>query len=100
MLHCKALRAGPRPCCRTLTDRVVDITPAFDGFDVTVNRSEVHAHRHDGNVASPGIAPRCNVARPLVFLPLAAATKMSGHFETVVFYPVPADPDAQTKPTL
>jgi hypothetical protein len=25
---------------------------------------------------------------------------MPGHFETVVFYPVPADPDAQAKPAL
>jgi hypothetical protein len=30
----------------------------------------------------------------LLLLPLAAAAKMSGHFETVVFHPVPADPDA------
>ena len=36
----------------------------------------------------------------LLLLPLAAAAKMSGHFETVEFYPVPADPDAQPKPAL
>src|SRR5262249_51805094 len=33
----------------------------------------------------------------LLLLPPAAAAKMSGHFETVIFYPVPADPDAQAK---
>ena len=36
----------------------------------------------------------------LLFLPLAAAAKMSGHFETVVFHPVPADPYAQAKPAV
>src|SRR5437773_249990 len=36
----------------------------------------------------------------LLLLPLAAAAKMPGHFESVVFYPVPADPDAQAKPAL
>src|SRR5947207_14548694 len=36
----------------------------------------------------------------LLLLPLAAAAKMSGHFETVVFHPVPADPDAEAKPAI
>jgi hypothetical protein len=36
----------------------------------------------------------------LLFLPLAAVAKMSGHFETVIFHPVPADPDAQAKPAV
>ena len=36
----------------------------------------------------------------LLLLPLAAAAKMSGHFEAVVFHPVPADPDAQAKPAV
>src|ERR1700726_2359017 len=36
----------------------------------------------------------------LLLLPLAATAKMSGHFETVVFHPVPADPDAQAKPAV
>src|SRR6266550_1184179 len=36
----------------------------------------------------------------LMLLPPAAAAKMSGHFETVVFDPVPADPDAQAKPAF
>ena len=36
----------------------------------------------------------------LLLLPLAAAAKMSGHFETVEFHPVPADPDAQAKPAI
>src|SRR6516162_11815579 len=36
----------------------------------------------------------------LLLLPLAAAAKMSGHFETVVFHPVPADPNAQANPAL
>src|SRR6195256_1747607 len=189
-------------CCRALTDRVVDGTPTLDGFDVAVHRGEVRAHRHDRYVAPPCIAPRRDIARPLVvpatvlldrleaefivspseleqlgldprldlhrlglspareqesvpdpgrpvvcdfaetsqpdrdlpfrarqypgsvdpvvgvlmvdhrlfpqltdqgnllLLPLAAAAKMSGHFETVVFHPVPADPDAQAKPAV
>src|SRR6266853_2425445 len=189
-------------CCRALTDRVVDGTPTLDGFDMAVHRGEVRAHRHDRYVAPPSIAPRRNIARPLVvpatvlldgleaecivvpseldklgrdprldldrlrlsparkqetvpdpgrpiarglaattqpngelpfrprqdpgsvdpvigvlvvdhglfpqladqgnllLLPLAAAAKMSGHFEAVVFYPVPADPDAQAKPAV
>jgi len=194
--------AGRRPCWRALTDRVVDVTPTLDRFDVAVHRSEVRAHRHDRYVAPLSFAPRCNIARPLVvpatvlldgleaecigilseleqlsrdprlnldrfglsparkqksvpdpgrpverslaetsqpdrdppfrarqnpgsvdpvigilmidhrlfpqltdqgnllLLPLAAAAKMSGHFETVVFHPVPADPDAQAKPAV
>src|SRR5580704_6108006 len=188
--------------CRALTDRVVDVTPTLDGFDVAVHRVEVRAHRHDRYVAPPSLAPRRNIARPLVvpatvlldgleaecigfpseleqlshdprldldrlglsparkkesvpdpgrpverglaetsqpdrdlpfrarqypgsvdpvvgvfmvehglfpqltdqgnllLLPFAAAAKMSGHFETVVFHPVPADPDAQAKPAV
>src|SRR5580704_18995696 len=188
--------------CRALTDRVVDVTPALDGFDVAVHRVEVRAHRHDGYVAPPSLAPRRNIARPLVvpaavlldrleaecigipferaqlghdprfdlnrlglsaarkkeavpdpgrpvvsslaeasepdrdlpfrarqdpgsvdpvvgilvfdhrllpqltdqgnllLLPLAAAAKMSGHLQTVIFHPVPADPDAEAKPAL
>ena len=35
-----------------------------------------------------------------MLLPPAAAAKMSGHFETVVFDPVPADPDPQAKPAI
>ena len=35
-----------------------------------------------------------------MLLPPAAAAKMAGHFETVEFHPVPADPDAQAKPAL
>src|SRR5882672_7896420 len=53
-------------CCRALTDRVVDGTPTLDGFDVAVHRGEVRAHRHDRYVAPPSIAPRRNIARPLV----------------------------------
>src|SRR6202040_994056 len=188
--------------CRALTDGVVDVTPTLDGFDVTVHCGEVRSHRHDRYVAPPSIAPRRNIARPLVvpatvlldgleaeciglpseleqlsrdprldldrfglspareqesvpdpgrpverglaetsqpdrdlpfrarqypgsvdlvlgvfmvvhrllpylanqgnllLLPLAAAAKMSGHFETVIFHPVPADPDAQAKPAV
>src|SRR5215471_15023289 len=176
--------------------------PTLDGFDVTVRCNEVGAHRHNRYVAPPSLAPRRNIARPLVIpatilldgleaecigipseleqfsrdsrlnldrfglsparkqesvpdpgrpverglaettqpdrdlpfrarqysgsvdpvvggfmldqrllpklaeqgdlmlLPPAAAAKMSGHFETVVFHPVPADPDAQAKPAL
>src|SRR6267378_2343739 len=58
--------ADPRPCARALTDRVVDVTPTLDGFDVTVHRGEVRAHRHDRYVAPPCIAPRRDIARPLV----------------------------------
>src|SRR6266403_5147280 len=36
----------------------------------------------------------------LLLLPFTAAAKMSGHFESVVFHPVPADPDAQAQPAL
>jgi hypothetical protein len=36
----------------------------------------------------------------LMLLPPAAAAKMSGHFEAVIFHPVPADPDAQAKPAV
>src|SRR5882762_6047253 len=53
-------------CCRALTDRVVDGTPTLDGFDVAVHRGEVRAHRHDRYVAPPCIAPRRDIARPLV----------------------------------
>src|SRR5215831_2751791 len=176
--------------------------PTLDGFDVTVHCSEVRAHRHDRYVAPPSLAPRRNIARPLVIpatilldgleaecigipseleqfsrdsrlnldrfglspareqeavpdpgrpverglaetsqpdrdppfrarqypgsvdlvvgvamvdhrlfpqladqgylllLPLAAAAEMSGHFETVVFDPVPADPDAEAQPAV
>ena len=52
--------------CRALTDRVVDVTPTLDGFDVAVHRVEVRAHRHDRYVAPPSPAPRRNIARPLV----------------------------------
>src|SRR6516162_9080134 len=57
---------GRRPCCRALTDRVVDVTPTLDGFDVAVHRVEVRAHRHDRYVAPPSLAPRRNIAGPLV----------------------------------
>src|SRR5712672_3861008 len=53
-------------CCRALTDRVVDGTPTLDGFDMAVHRGEVRAHRHDRYVAPPCIAPRRDIARPLV----------------------------------
>jgi hypothetical protein len=56
----------PGRCFRTLTDRVADVTPTLDGFDVAVHRSEVRAHRHDRYVASPGFAPRRNIAGPMV----------------------------------
>src|SRR6202040_1188474 len=36
----------------------------------------------------------------LLLLPPAAPAKMSGHFETVIFHSVPADPDAQAKPAV
>src|SRR5215469_421049 len=49
-----------------LTNRVVDVTPTLDGFDVSVHRGEVRAHCHDRYVAPPGVPPRCNVARPSV----------------------------------
>src|SRR5437899_2977539 len=52
--------------CSALTDRVVDVTPTLDGFDVAVHRVEVRAHRHDRYVAPPSLAPCRNIARPLV----------------------------------
>src|SRR5262249_34915588 len=36
----------------------------------------------------------------LMLLPSAAAAEMSGHFETVIFHPVPTDPDTQAQPAL
>ena len=47
-----------------------------------------------------GLFPQLADQGDLLLLPLAAAAKMSGHFETVVFHPVPADADAQAKPAL
>ena len=47
-------------------DRVVDLTPTLDGFDMAINRREIRAHRNDRYVTPPGFAPRRNVARPLV----------------------------------
>src|ERR1700722_2315165 len=44
--------------------------------------------------------PQLTDQSDLLLLPLAAAAKMPGHFETVVFHPVPADPDAQPKPAV
>src|SRR5205814_2238088 len=41
-------------------------TPTLDGVDVTVHRVEVGTHRHDRYVAPPSLAPRRNIARPLV----------------------------------
>lgn len=49
-----------------LTDRIVDVTPTPDGFDVTVHRGEVCAHRHNRYVAPPSISPRRDIAGPLV----------------------------------
>src|SRR5436305_3917205 len=49
-----------------LTNRVVDLTPALDPGDVAVHRGEVRAHRYDGDVAPPSIAPSGNIAGPLV----------------------------------
>src|SRR4051794_35624516 len=51
---------------RALRDRVVDVTPTLDGCDVAVHRGEVPAHRHGRYVAPPSLAPRRNIARPLV----------------------------------
>jgi len=47
-----------------------------------------------------GLCPQFADQGDLLLLPFAAAAKMSGHFETVEFNPVPADPDAQPKPAL
>jgi hypothetical protein len=51
-------------------------------------------------VIDHGLFPKLSDQGDLLLLPLAGAAKMSRHFETVVFYPVPADPDAQAKPTI
>ena len=50
----------------SLMDRVVDIPPTLYRLDVTVDRGEVRAHRHDGYVASTSFTPRRNVSGPLV----------------------------------
>ena len=47
-----------------------------------------------------GLFPQLTDQRNLLLLPLAATAKMSGHLETVVFDPVPADPDPQPKPAF
>src|SRR6516164_6665801 len=52
--------------CRVLTHRVVDVTPTLDRCDVAVHRGEVGTHRHDRDVAPPSLAPRRNIASPLV----------------------------------
>ena len=59
-------RKAPRPCRRALTNRVVDVAPTLDGFDVAVHRVEARTHRHDRYMAPSSLAPRCNIARPLV----------------------------------
>src|SRR6195256_4909237 len=51
-------------------------------------------------VIDHGLFPQLADQSDLLFLPLAAAAKMSGHLETVVFHPVPADPDAQAEPAI
>ena len=65
-LTANSSRANPGACAEALTDRVVDVTPTLDGFDVAVHRGEVRAHRHDRYVAPPSLAPRRNIAGPLV----------------------------------
>jgi hypothetical protein len=47
-----------------------------------------------------GLFPQLTDQGDLLLLPLAPAARMSGHFETVVFHTVPADPDAQAKPAV
>ena len=51
---------------QALSDRVVDVTPPLDGFDVAVHRGEVRADRYDGDVAPSSFAPPRNITRPLV----------------------------------
>src|SRR3954447_9939565 len=58
-------KASPRTGPGILSDRVVDVAPASYGVDVAVHRGEVAPHRHDGDVAPPGCAPRRDIARPL-----------------------------------
>src|SRR6516164_7671481 len=43
------------------------------------------------------LLPQLTEQGDLMLLPPAAAAKMSGHFEAVVFHPVPTDPDTQAK---
>jgi hypothetical protein len=49
-------------------------------------------------MAKHGLFPQLADQRDLQLLSPAAAAKMSGHFETVEFHPVPTNPDAQSKP--
>src|SRR3954447_10531980 len=63
---CKAFRGGPRPCCRARSDRVVNVTPPLDGFNVAIQGGEVRAHCYDRDVTPPGFAPSRNVAGPVV----------------------------------
>ena len=46
--------------------RFVDIPPTLYGLDVTVDRGEARAHRHDGYVTSSSFTPRGNVSGPLI----------------------------------
>jgi hypothetical protein len=81
--QCRPRFAPRSPACRSVTghsrgqdgllsvspalaDRVVNITPPLDGFDMAVHRGEVRAHRHDRYVAPPSFAPHRNIPRPLV----------------------------------
>ena len=49
-----------------LTDRVVNVSPTPDRFDMAVDRGEVRAHRHDRYVTPPSFAPGRDIVRPLV----------------------------------
>jgi hypothetical protein len=49
-----------------LSNHVVNLTPTPDGIDVAIHRGKVRAHRHDGYVAPSSVAPRRDIARPLV----------------------------------
>jgi hypothetical protein len=62
-----------------------------------------NAHLEDGSCPKAGPPPPPLLERIkaiCISCRFAAAAKMPGHFETVVFYPVPADPDPQAKPAI
>jgi hypothetical protein len=63
--------------CRALSDRVVDVTPTFDGIDMAIYGGQVCAHRYDGNVAPASLAPRGDIAGP----PVVAASVLLDGFE-------------------
>src|SRR5947207_4683177 len=65
----RAHDSGPHFVRRWLSDRVVDVAPTSDGFDVAIYCREVRAHGDDGYVATASLAPRHDVVSHTVHTP-------------------------------